>query len=93
MERPSSGEEWGLPPLAALVAGLADIGDPGEEGEGRALGIDEIRLETAMELDLRVAEDGTVTALEASTPTQWTETTIMPAFHLLRVRIGRTDHG
>jgi hypothetical protein len=51
--------------------------------------ISEIGLETALELDLTVNDDGTVSSLGASTPTQWTETTVMPVFHTLRVRIAR----
>jgi hypothetical protein len=78
-----SRETWGapLPPLAELVAALADL-----EGDVET-GLDEIRVGLAVELVVGGGEDSRV---RGSTPTQWTETTVMPVFHRLRLRIGRT---
>jgi hypothetical protein len=85
----ASRETWGapLPPLAELVAALADL-----EGDVDAVsldetGLDEIRVGLAVELVVGGGEDARV---RGSTPTQWTETTVMPVFHRLRLRIGRT---
>lgn len=93
MERPSLADAWRLPPMELLVAGLADLGDLSGEPEAGAVVVTALALETALELDLAIDDDGAVTAVGASTPTQWTETTIMPAFHTLRVRLARSDRG
>jgi hypothetical protein len=83
-------DDWSLPALASLVAGLADLGDVSADRDG-ALHMAELSLRTPIELDLSIADDGTVTALAGSTPTQRIETTVMPVFHTLRVRIARSD--
>jgi hypothetical protein len=83
-------DDWSLPSVAALVAGLADLGDVPAERHG-PLHMAELSLRTPIELDLSIADDGTVTALAGSPPTQRIETTVMPVFHTLRVRIARSD--
>lgn len=79
-----------LPPLAQLVAGLSDVGVPDEdESAMTAAELEQIRLTLSIELEVR--EDAGRTRVTGSTPTQWTETTVMPAFHKLSMRITRTD--
>ena len=50
--------------------------------------VEEIRLGLAIELEVRDA-DGPRPRVTGSTPTQWTETTILPVFHRLSMRITR----
>jgi hypothetical protein len=79
-----------LPPLAELVAGLSDIDVPDEdESAMSAAELEQIRLTLSIELEVR--EDGGRTRVTGSTPTQWTETTVLPAFHRLSMRITRSD--
>lgn len=79
-----------LPPFAELVAGLADVDAPDEYEDAIPVAeLEEIRLTLSIELD--VHEDGDRTRVTGSTPTQWTETTVMPAFHRLSMRIARSD--
>ena len=86
-ERDWSGQ---LPPFAELVAGLADVDAPDEdEGAMPTAELEEIRLTLSIELEVR--EDGDRTRVTGSTPTQWTETTVMPAFHRLSMRIAGSD--
>lgn len=83
------GDAWAetLPPFAALVAAMADVEDDDETGLGDS-GLDEIRLALAIELSVHDG-DGGRPRLGGSTPTQWTETTVMPVFHRLAMRIVR----
>ena len=79
-----------LPPLAELVAGLSDIDVPDDdESAMSAAELEQIRLTLSIELEVR--EDGGRTRVTGSTPTQWTETTVLPAFHRLSMRITRSD--
>ena len=79
-----------LPPFAELVAGLAglDVPDEGDAAMPTAA-LEEIRLTLAIELEVR--ENAGRTRVTGSTPTQWTETTVLPAFHRLSMRITRSD--
>jgi hypothetical protein len=79
-----------LPPFAELVAGLAEVDVPDEQERAMpAAELEEIRLTLSIELEVR--EDGGRTRVTGSTPTQWTETTVLPAFHRLSMRITRSD--
>ena len=53
-------------------------------------GLDEIRLALAIELAVGEEDGEGGTRVMGSTPTQWTETSVMPVFHRLWVRIART---
>ena len=79
---------WTLPAFGALVTGLAGLDERADD----ELTIEEIRLACPVELDV-VTEDGNVIEVRGSTPTQWTETTVLPVFHSLRIRIARSDGG
>ena len=76
-----------LPPFAEVVGALADIDDASETDDG-TMEVEEIRLGLAIELEVRDA-DGPRPRVTGSTPTQWTETTILPVFHRLSMRITR----
>lgn len=76
-----------LPPFAEVVGALADIDDATDTDDG-TMDVEEIRLGLAIELEVRDA-DGPRPRVTGSTPTQWTQTTIMPVFHRLSVRITR----
>ena len=76
-----------LPPFAEVVGALADIDDVTGADDG-TMDVEEIRLGLAIELEVRDA-DGPRPRVTGSTPTQWTETTIMPVFHRLSMRITR----
>jgi hypothetical protein len=78
-----------LPPFAEVVASLADIDDPSEDDD--AVTVEEIRVGLAIELEVRDA-DAPSPRVTGSTPTQWTETTVLPAFHRLSMRITRERH-
>ena len=85
-----------LPPFAELVAGLAQLEDDSEEeaaersSEPASADLEEIRLSLSIELEVRDADRG-APRVTGSTPTQWTETTVLPVFHRLSMRITRTD--
>lgn len=91
-----------LPPFAALVAALADIDattdDPTTDDadrsfdDGATLDVERVTLDLRIELAVRDAGDGRA-RIVASTPTQWTATTIMPVFHRLKVSVEREQDG
>ncbi|MEG5173074.1 hypothetical protein [Microcoleus sp. B3-D7] len=80
-----------LTPFAQVIDKLVDYGDPLENPiTGQALKISEVKV--AMPLELRVEPKAAArVALKASAPTQKTETTIMPVFHRLTLRIVIND--
>ena len=91
-------EPWGddLPPFSTLVAAMADLDQrerdntvgaaAADEVDVDEVDIDEIALSLAIELAVR--DDGRgVPRVRSSTPTQWTETTVMPVYHRLSLRI------
>jgi hypothetical protein len=89
-ETPESDWSDQLPPFAELVAGLSEVDVPdGDESAMSAAELEEIRLTLSIELEVR--EHGGRTRVTVSTPTQWTETTVLPAFHRLSMRITRVD--
>ena len=81
---------WGddLPPFGVLVEALADI-EPGEDEPDEAaatMEIEGITLSLSIELAVRESESG-APQVRGSTPTQWTETTVLPVFHRLTMHI------
>lgn len=80
-----------LPSLADFLAELAGAAsvDPEVAGE-ETLAVSEIKLDLPIELDL-LQEQG-VWQLDAAPPTQKIETTVMPVWHRVRLRV-RVDDG
>ncbi|MGH7694612.1 MAG: hypothetical protein ACRENH_06510 [Gemmatimonadaceae bacterium] len=81
-----------LPAFAELVASLSNVSEPedpsvADETE-RSMDLDEITLSLAIELEVRDA-DAEQPRVTGSTPTQWTETTVLPVFHRLSMRVAR----
>jgi hypothetical protein len=94
---PGDGWEWGddLPPFGALVAGLADVGsdrlgEGADDTELEMAELEEIVLTLAIELEVRDAEQ-LGPRVTGATPTQWTETTVLPVFHRLSLHITKMD--
>jgi hypothetical protein len=91
-----------LPPFADLLAGLADVdldqlGDEDESEElaqtrAMAMDIERVGLVLPIELTVEPLTDGTV-RLAGSTPTQYTETTVMPIFHRLTLHLTKNVDG
>lgn len=80
-----------LMPFAIFVQGLADhslqVADP---ITGQSLTVDEMKLNLPIEIRVEVDDAGIVT-LKGSPPTQRTETTILPVFHQMQLRIAQDD--
>lgn len=89
-ERDDGPDDWSLPTVASLVAALADIDETAEVLSEGTLSIDALSVASPIELDVAVDEEGAV-RITGSTPTQWTETTILPVFHAIRLTIARSD--
>jgi hypothetical protein len=83
-----------LPPLAELVASLGDVDDEADPDDQvvDSMDIDQITLTLAIELEVRDA-DTERPRVTGSTPTQWTETTVLPVFHRLSMRVARAPDG
>ncbi|MGH7712806.1 MAG: hypothetical protein ACREOG_16065 [Gemmatimonadaceae bacterium] len=82
-----------LPAFAELVASLSDVSEPddassADETAARSMDLDAITLSLAIELEVRDA-DAEQPRVTGSTPTQWTETTVLPVFHRLSMRVAR----
>ncbi len=81
-----------LMPFATFVQDLADhslqVADP---ISGQALTVETMNLNLPIEIRVEVDDAGAVT-LKGSPPTQRTETTILPVFHQIQLRIAQ-DHG
>ena len=75
-----------LPPFAELVAGLSEIDGDDERERDEVMELEGLTLSLAIEMAVR-NEEGGFPLVCGSTPTQWTETTVMPAFHRLTLRI------
>jgi hypothetical protein len=71
-----------LQPLSEFVLGLVDWRDD----EETAAILEEARLELPIELAVRIDDDGEV-RVEASPPRQQIETTVLPVFHTLKLRV------
>ena len=89
-DRPDGPDDWSLPPVAELVAALADVDESADELSDGTLAIDSITVASPIELELVTMDDGTL-RITGSTPTQWTETTVLPVFHAIRLTIARSD--
>jgi len=85
-----------LPPFAALVAALGDIDEDDDDDEAdaraRVVDVDRITLTLAIEMSVESAGAGAL-RVRGSTPTQWTETSVMPAFHKLTMHIEKAADG
>ena len=85
---------WGgdLPPFGVLVEALADIEPVDDEPNAAAdtMEIEGITLSLSIELAVRESEGG-APVVRGSTPTQWTETTVLPVFHRLTMHIVREE--
>jgi hypothetical protein len=73
--------------MEELTAYEKQIVDP---KTGYALILEQITVDTAIELKVIVNSDGTV-ELKSAPPTQLFQTTIMPVFHHMRLRVVRED--
>jgi hypothetical protein len=78
-----------LPAFAELVASLGHVHD-GDAAAAAApsMDLDEVILSLAIELEVRDAESQQP-RVTGSTPTQWTETSVLPVFHRLSLRVAR----
>jgi len=92
-------QDWGgaLPPFAALVAALGDIDEDEEDDEdaaarAKAVDVEQITLTLAIEMSVEPAGSGAL-LVRGSTPTQWTETSVMPVFHTLTMPIEKATDG
>lgn len=84
-------DDLALPTLASLVAGFFVRDDlSGAEGEGLAE-LESLTVELPVEIDVGVAGGAVETRI--SPPTQYTETSVMPVFHNLRLRLVRSHGG
>lgn len=79
-----------LPAFAELIASLSDVQESPDERLDMpdAMELDEVTVALAIELEVRDA-DGPNPRVTGSTPTQWTETTVLPVFHRLSMRVAR----
>ncbi len=66
------------------------MGEMADDGEHEIAELEEIVLTLAIELEVRDAGHGEP-RVTGSTPLQWTETTVLPVFHRLSLRITRMD--
>jgi len=78
-------DDEGLPPLADLVSGFAAYFEP-QANEAMGMIVSDVTVDLPVELDVDV-----LGVMRGSTPTQYTETTVMPVFHRLRLRIEASD--
>ncbi|EWY41500.1 hypothetical protein N825_27685 [Skermanella stibiiresistens SB22] len=87
-----AGESDGaLASFGDLAADLAVFAETLEDEEaGVAMSIDRMTIDLPVELEVRVGEDGRV-ALGSEPPTQYTDTSVMPVFHRLRITLGGPD--
>ncbi|MEW5918519.1 MAG: hypothetical protein AB1762_19105 [Gemmatimonadota bacterium] len=80
---------WDLPAFAELIASLSDVDDvPDERAVRDSMELDAVTLSLAIELEVRDA-DGPSPRVTGSTPTQWTETSVLPVFHRLSLHVAR----
>jgi hypothetical protein len=91
MDDSAASDEWAneLPPFATLIAGLAQLDDDdADDGDGLSATLEELRMTLAIELEVR-GDGRQPTRITGSTPTQWIETTVLPAFHRLSLHVVR----
>ena len=78
-----------LRPFFELVRGLADAGaEVADTDAGLAFAVEEMKLDLPFEMDVHVDAEGQV-LLAGAPPTQHIETSVMPVFHRLKVRVVR----
>ncbi len=76
-----------LVPLASLIEGLAAVGgQQRDEQLGVSMSIESMKLDLPVELDILTDDNGQV-IIGGAPPTQYTETTIMPVFHQLKMTV------
>lgn len=89
--------EVSLPPFGDLVASLGDIdeldefdesGDSVRIAQSEILSVERIAVSLSIEMAIVPTATGEVNVY-GSTPTQWTETTVMPVFHRLTMHVGQ----
>ena len=88
--------DGGLPPFGELIASLGGIGaDDEDAADDEVLGMMEMEsLRLALSIEFVVREGaGGVPQVNGSTPTQWTETTVLPVFHRLSLHVVRERDG
>lgn len=82
-----------LVPIAEMIHSLTDYEKQRFDPEtGQLLTVDKITVEIPIELRVSEGETGRVT-IEGSAPSQRTETTVLPIFHHLQLRIVKDPHG
>jgi hypothetical protein len=84
-----------LPPLGELVALIGSIQEhesaDDETDASESAELEELVLSLAIEFEVRESQDG-LPRVTGSTPTQWTETTVLPVFHRLKLRLTRSEN-
>ena len=82
-----------LMPLADLIHVLTDYEKQRINPEtGQVLTVEQIKVDMPIELRVSVDDAGQVT-LKGAAPTQRTETTVLPIFHQMQLRIVEDRHG
>ncbi len=80
-----------LTALAHIILQLANLTDRLEDPDTcQTLEIEQVTVKLPIELNVSVTDENTVT-LFSSAPTQTVETTILPVFHRMSLRIVATD--
>ena len=79
-----------LRPFFQLVQGLAEAGAEVADPEtGMAFAVEAMKVDIPIAMDVHVDDEGRV-LLGSAPPTQHIETSVMPVFHRLKVRVVRT---
>jgi hypothetical protein len=82
-----------LMPFSQLVHDLAEYNKNLEDPiSGQVMTVEQVKLDMPVEINIAVDDQGKVT-LQGSPPTQRTETTILPVFHQLKLRVVRDEDG
>ena len=79
-----------LLPFWEMVGDFVSGSGRGVGGESGELRTEEVLLDLPVELELRVAEDGSV-RIGGAPPTQRIRTSVMPVFHRMRLRVVRGE--
>lgn len=80
-----------LLPFTRFVQEMTDYGKQlADPHTGLTMTVEEVKLKLPVEIRISVSESGQVT-LKGSPPTQRTETTFMPVFHQLTLRVIREN--
>lgn len=82
-----------LMPFSQLIHDLVDYNKNLEDPlSGQVMTVEQVKLNMPVEINIAVDDQGKVT-LNGSPPTQRTETTILPVFHQLKLRVVRDEDG